>query len=257
MTSTLSEAARTLLAQASTATLQTQLFKRGLRNTFLYGVRPLSPTSASFVGEATTCRFVPAREDIDVVELFEDPTYPQRRAIDTMEAGKVLVMDGRHDPRAAVAGEILATRLVVRGAAALVTDASVRDSHRIAAMGLPVYVAGVSASNNLTLHHAVDVDVPVACAGVAVYPGDVLVGDAEGVVVIPAHLAEEVAADAAEQEAFEEFIRARVAAGAPLRGTYPPNDEVKAAWAAHQATTAGTAAGEVTAARAGAGEGTG
>jgi regulator of RNase E activity RraA len=236
----LTDDTRSLLARASTATLQTQLFKRGLRNTFLYGVRPLSTESASFVGEAATCRFVPAREDVDVVELLGDPTYPQRVIIDTLDAGKVLVMDGRQDPRAAVAGEILVTRLVVRGAAALVTDASVRDSHRIAGMGLPVYVAGVSASNNLTLHHAVDVEVPVACAGVAVYPGDVLVGDAEGVVVIPAHLAAEVAGDAAEQEAQEEFLQARVAGGAPLRGTYPPDAETTAAWEAHQAANAGT-----------------
>jgi regulator of RNase E activity RraA len=236
----LTDETRALLARSSTATLQTQLFKRGLRNTFLYGVRPLSPESASFVGEAATCRFIPAREDIDVVELLGDPTYPQRVIIDTLDAGKVLVMDGRQDPRAAIAGEILLTRLIVRGAAALVTDASVRDSHRIAKMGLPVYVAGVSASNNLTLHHAVDVDVPVACAGVPVYPNDVLVGDPEGVVVIPAHLAAEVAGDAAEQEAQEEFLQARVAEGAPLRGTYPPNPEVQAAWEAHRAATSGT-----------------
>jgi regulator of RNase E activity RraA len=245
MSSPLTEETRSLLARASTATLQTQLFKRGLRNTFLFGVRPLSLSSASFVGEAATCRFVPAREDIDVIELLGDPTYPQRVIIDTLDAGKVLVMDGRQDPRAAVAGEILITRLVVRGAAALVTDASVRDSHRIAEMGLPVYVAGVSASNNLTLHHAVDVNVPVACAGVAVYPGDVLVGDAEGVVAIPAHLADEVAGAAAEQEAQEVFLQARVAAGAPLRGTYPPNPEVLAEWEAHRAAAAasGAAAG--------------
>ena len=228
----LSATAHDLLARASTATVQTQLFKRGLRNTFLNGVRPLAPESARFVGEAATCRFVPAREDIDVIELLGDPEYPQRKIIDNFEAGKVLVMDGRGDPRAAVSGEILATRLLVRGAAALVTDAAVRDSYKIARLGLPVYVAGVSASNNLTLHHAVDIDVPVACAGVAVYPGDVLLGDAEGVVVIPAHLAEEVAADAAEQEAMEDFLLAKVAAGAALRGTYPPSDAVKAEWAA-------------------------
>jgi regulator of RNase E activity RraA len=233
----LTDETRALLARSSTATLQTQLFKRGLRNTFLFGVRPLDAASAGFVGEAATCRFIPAREDIVVIELLGDPTYPQRVIIDTIEAGKVLVMDGRQDPRAAVSGEILITRLIYRQAAALVTDASVRDSHRIAQMGLPVFTAGVSASNNLTLHHAVDVNVPVACAGVPVYPDDVLVGDAEGVVVIPAHMAADVAGAAAEQEAQEEFIQARVAEGAPLRGTYPPNPEVQAAWEAHKAAT--------------------
>jgi regulator of RNase E activity RraA len=213
-----------LLSQASTATIQSQLFKHGLRNTFLFGVRPLNP-SASFVGEAFTLRYIPAREDLDVTSAFEDPDHPQRLAIESVSPGQVLVMDCRQDPRAASGGNILMSRLQVRGAAAMVTDASVRDSQAIAELDFPVFSAGVSASVNLVLHHAVDMQVPVGCAGVPVYPGDVLVGDAEGVVVVPRHLADVIAAPAADQEELEDYIHARIVDGAPLRGTYPPNAE--------------------------------
>lgn len=226
-----------LLGSVSTATLQSQLFKRGLRNTFMYGVRPLTADHANFVGTATTCRFIPAREDIDTVQIFEDPDYAQRKVIDHVEPDQVLVFDGRGDKRAAVCGEILATRMQVRGVSAFVTDASVRDSYRIAEIGMPVYVGDVSAATNLTLHHAVDIDVPIGCAGVAVYPNDVIVGDREGVIVIPRELADEVAADAIEQELMEEFLRQRVADGAPLRGTYPPGPDVRAEWLAHRTAT--------------------
>ena len=116
------------------------------------------------------------------------------------------------------------SRLKVRGAAAMVTDASVRDSQAIAELDFPVFAAGASASINLILHHAVDMQVPVGCAGVAIYPGDILVGDGEGVVAIPRHLADEVAAAAADQEELERFLQARIAEGAPLPGTYPPNE---------------------------------
>lgn len=214
---------RELLGQASTATLQTQLFRRGLRNTFLFRLRPLNPSAARFVGEALTLRHIPAREDIDVVEVFEDYDHPQRKAVETVGPGQVLVMDCRGEPRAASAGHILATRMRRRGAVALVTDGSVRDSPKIARMDFPVFAAGVSASTNLSLHHAVDINVPIGCAGVPVFPGDFLVGDEEGVIVIPRHLATEIARPAAEQELLEDFIVERVGEGATLPGTYPPN----------------------------------
>ena len=224
-----------LLARASTATLQTQLFRRGLRNTFLFGLRPLDPGNARFVGEAFTLRYIPAREDIDVVEAFQDPEHPQRKAVESVGAGQVLVMDCRNEPRAASAGSILVTRMAVRGAAALVTDGSVRDSPTIAGMDLPVFTAAVSATTNLVQHHAVDMQVPIGCAGVAVFPGDILVGDEEGVVVIPRHLAAEIAEPAAAQEDLEDFLMRRVADGAPLPGTYPPNEETLAAYRAARA----------------------
>ncbi len=226
------------LMQVSTATLQTQLFKRGLHNTFLFGLRPLAPERARFVAEAFTLRYIPAREDLDVLEGFKDPAHPQRRAIETAPPGSALVVDARGDGRAASAGAILATRLQQRGVAALVTDGSVRDSPAIAGLDMPVYTAAVSATTNLVLHHAVEQQVPIGCAGVPVFPGDVLVGDAEGVVVVPRHLASEVADDAYEQERLEEFIIERVRQGAALPGTYPPNEETLAAYHAEVRTGA-------------------
>jgi regulator of RNase E activity RraA len=231
----LDPAVRDLLARASTATLATQLFKRGLRNTFLAGLAPLNPAACRFVGEATTLRYIPMREDLDVLDAFQDPEHPQRKAIETARPGTVLVMDCRGDARAASVGNILVTRLRTRGGVALVTDGSVRDSPEIAQQTIPVFAAGRSASTNLSAHHAVDIDVPIACAGVPVFPGDVLVGDEEGVVVIPRHLAAEIAEPAAEQEELERFILEKVEGGAPLPGTYPPNAATMAEYAAWRA----------------------
>jgi len=214
--------------RASTATLTTQLFKRGLRNVFLQGVRCMSKPGANMVGEAFTLRYIPAREDLDHIGVFEDPEHPQRKGIEVIQVGRVLVMDCRGDTRAASAGSILLKRLEVRGAAGVVTDGGLRDSDTIAAMAFPVYAACASAPLNLAIHHAVDLDVPIACAGVAVFPGDVVVGDAEGVVIVPAHLAAEIARDASEQEILEEFVMQEIAGGRPLRGTYPPNAETLA-----------------------------
>lgn len=220
-----------LLGSASTATIQNQLFARGIRNTFLYGVRPLPGVPARFVGEAFTLRYIPAREDLDVLAVFKDPSHPQRAAIESIQPGQVMVVDSRGDGRCASIGEILMTRLKARGGVGFVTDGSVRDSPGMPRLSVPVYSAGVSAATNLGLHHAVDFDVPIGCAGVPVYPGDVVVGDEEGVVVVPRHLAAEIAGPAAEQEDLEEFIQARIAAGAPLPGTYPPSEAVRAEWA--------------------------
>jgi regulator of RNase E activity RraA len=220
------------LGRASTATLQTQLFARGLRNTFLFGVRPLAPDTARFVGEAFTLRYIPAREDIDVLDAFQDPAHPQRLAVESVGPGQVLVMDCRGEGRAASAGHILITRLQRRGAAALVTDGSVRDSPQLRRGAFPVFTSAVSATTNLALHHAVDMQVPIGCAGVPVFPRDILVGDEEGVVVIPRHLAAQVAQPAAEQEELERFILSRIRAGAALPGTYPPDDSTLTAFRA-------------------------
>ena len=227
----ISPSTATALAAASTATIQSQLFGRGLRNTYLYGVRPLDPAHALFVAEAFTLRYIPAREDLDLPGVFHDPAHPQRAAIEQVGPGQVLVIDSRGDPRAASVGHILATRMLRRGAAGLVTDGSVRDSPAIRTMGFPVFSAGVSASTNLVLHHAVDFQVPIGCAGVPVYPGDVIAADGEGVVVIPRHLADEIAEPAAAQERLEDFIQQKVDGGASLPGTYPPGPELLAEYA--------------------------
>ena len=229
----LSDQTRDLLKHVSTATLTTQLFRRGFRNVFMQGVAPLGkPGSVNMVGPAFTLRNIPAREDIDVLEIFLDPDNAQRKGIESVPPGHVLVQDCRGDKTAASCGSILTTRLKVRGAAGMVSDGPVRDSGVIAECGLPVFCAGASAPTNLIKHHSVDMDIPIGCGGVAVFPGDIIVGDVDGIVVIPQHLAEEVAVDATEQERMEEFIFQRIEAGAPLRGTYPPDESTREAYIA-------------------------
>ena len=219
------------LRRVSVATLCTQLFKRGLRNVYIQGIGRLTkPSIGNLVGPAFTMRNIPAREDLDQISAFDNPEHPQRKAIESVPPGHVLVLDCRGERRVASGGQILTTRLKVRGAAGLVSDGPVRDSGEIAKMDFPVYCAGGSAPLNLLQHHAIDLNVPIGCGGVAVYPGDIIVGDEEGVVVIPQHLAGDVAADAVEQEKMESFILERIEGGAALPGTYPPNAETKAAY---------------------------
>jgi regulator of RNase E activity RraA len=221
----------------STATLTTALFKRGLRNVFVQGAQPLNPATARMAGPAFTLRYIPSREDIDTIEVFKDPRHPQRHAVETIPAGAVMVIDSRGDARAASAGGILVRRMMVRGAAGIVTDGGLRDSVEIAAMGFPAFCRAPSAPTNLVHHHAADIDVPIGCGGVAVYPGDWVVGDGEGVVVVPAGIAAEIAAEAVEMTAFEDWVERQVAAGRSIIGLYPPNAETKAeyeAWRAEQ-----------------------
>ncbi len=212
------------LSRASTAPITTQLFQRGLRNLFLNGLKPMNPEHCRFVGEAVTLRNIPMREDLDRLEVFRDLEHPQRKAVEMVGPGQVLVMDCRGDLRGASGGNILITRLRLRGAAGLVSDGSVRDSPEISRNPFPVFAAGQSANLNLVVHHAVDINVPIGCAGVPVFPGDIIVGDREGVVVVPRHLAAEVARPAAEQEDLEQFVLEKIEAGAALPGTYPPNE---------------------------------
>lgn len=215
----------------------TQLFKRGFRNVYIQGIARLTtPPEGNLVGPAYTMRNIPAREDLDQISAFDDPNHPQRKGIESVPPGHVLVLDCRGEKRVASGGQILTTRLMVRGAAGLVSDGPVRDSGQIAKMNFPVYCAGGSAPLNLLQHHAIDLNVPIGCGGVAVYPGDVIVGDEEGVAVIPQHLADEVATDAAEQEKMEAFILERIQGGAALPGTYPPNAETRAAYDAWRKT---------------------
>jgi regulator of RNase E activity RraA len=212
----------------STATVTTQLMARGLRNTFLQGLTALNPAQPRMVGEAFTLRCIPSREDVDTLSVFQDYDHPQRRAIESVPPGAVLVVDARRQTRAASLGHILATRLLQRGVAGVVTDGAVRDSEGFAELALPSFAAGASPTTNLAQHHAVDLQLPIGCAEVAVYPGDIMIGDRDGVVCVPRHLAVEVAAAAVEQERLEDFVLAKVQAGAPLRGTYPPDEKTLA-----------------------------
>ena len=220
----LSPQTREKLKGVSTATLTTCLFKRGLRNQFLQDVHRLNPAAGPMVGEAFTLRNIPAREDLDQLSVYQDRSHPQRRAIEECPPGAVLVIDSRRDARAASAGGILVSRLMRRGVAGVVTDGGFRDSPEIAGLAIPAYHSRPSAPTSLTRHHCIDMNLPIGCGDVAVFPGDVVVGDAEGVVIIPAHLAEEIAAEATEMTVFEDFVTEQVLAGRSILGLYPPTD---------------------------------
>ena len=213
------------LMGVSTATLCTALFKRGLRHSFIQDVRPLNAGLPNMVGPAYTLRTIPAREDLNPITVFNDRAHPQRKAVEECPPGAVFVIDSRKDARAASAGGILVSRLMKRGVAGVVTDGGFRDSPDIARLPFPAYHQRPSAPTNLTLHQPLDINVPIGCGDVAVWPGDIVVGDAEGVVVIPAAIAEEIAAEAVEMTAFEDFVQERVMAGASILGLYPPTDE--------------------------------
>ena len=235
----LSSYSRDALKKASSATLTTVLFKRGLRNVFIQGIFLLNRDAPRMVGEAYTLRYIPAREDIDQLGAFEGRGHPQREAIEACPPGQVLVMDARRDATAATGGDILMTRLMVRGCAGIVTDGGLRDSQTIEKLPWPAYCGARSAPLNLVRHHAIDSQVPIGCGGVPVYPGDVMVGDQEGVVVIPAKMAEEVAKEAEAQTVFEDWVEAKVKEGRSIFGLYPPNAETKAefeAWKRNSGT---------------------
>jgi len=216
---------RDKLKTVSTATICTALYKRGLRNQMVQDVQPLDPRKPTMVGEAFTLRYMPAREDLNPITVFQDRSHPQRKAIEQCPPGAVFVIDSRKDPRAASAGSILVTRLQVRGVAGIVTDGGFRDSAEIAKLDIPAFHNRPSAPTNLTRHQAIDINVPIGCGDAPVFPGDVIVGDADGCVVIPAGLAEEIAAEAVEMTAYEDFITEKVFEGRSILGLYPATDE--------------------------------
>jgi regulator of RNase E activity RraA len=189
------------------------------------------------VGPVYTLRYIPAREDLNPVEVFRDPDHPQRKAVEEIPEGHVLVMDCRLDATAASAGSILVTRLAIRGCAGVVTDGGLRDADEIAKLEMPSFCARPSAPTNLTKHQALDLNVPVGCGGVAVFPGDIAVGDGDGVVIIPAEMADEIAAEAKGMEKYEAWVVDQVKAGASIIGLYPMNDETRSrydSWLAEQ-----------------------
>jgi regulator of RNase E activity RraA len=221
----LSPATRDKLKTVSSATITTALFKRGFRTQMIQNVLPLDPSKPTMVGEAFTLRYIPAREDLNTMAVFNDPDHPQRRAIEQdCPPGAVFVIDSRKDARAASAGSILVTRLMKRGVAGIVTDGGFRDAAEIARLDIPSFHQRPSAPTNLTLHQAIDTNIPIACGDAPVFPGDVIVGDADGCVVIPAHLADEIAAEAVEMTAYEDFATEKVMEGRSIRGLYPATD---------------------------------
>ena len=222
----LSSTTREQLKTVSTATICTALYKRGFRNQYIQDVRPINANLPNMVGEAFTLRYIPAREDLNKIDVFQDRAHPQRKAVEECPAGAVFVIDSRKDARAASAGAILISRLMVRGVAGCVTDGGFRDSPEMAKLPFPTYHSRPAAPTNLTVHQALDINVPIGCGDAPVWPGDVIVGDQEGVVVIPAHLADGVAAEAVEMTVFEDFVTDMVQnQGRSILGLYPPTEQ--------------------------------
>jgi regulator of RNase E activity RraA len=221
----LSTTTRDKLKGVSAATVYTALFKRGLRQQCIQDVRPLNPAAGTMVGEAWTLRYIPAREDLNPITVFNNPEHPQRKSIETCPPGSVLVIDSRKDARAASAGGILVARLMKRGVAGVVTDGGFRDSPEIAQLPFATYHHRPAPPTNIALHQAVEANVPIGCGDAPVWPGDVILGDGEGVVVIPAGIADEIASEAVEMTAFEDFVAEEVMKGRSTRGLYPPTDQ--------------------------------
>ena len=220
----LSPATRAKLMTVSVATLCTALFKRGLKGQFIQDVRPLNASLPNMVGEAFTLRYMPAREDRNTIAVFQDRAHPQRKAVEECPEGAVMVIDSRKDARAASAGGILVSRLMMRGVAGVVTDGGFRDSPEIAELAIPAYHSRPSSPTNLTLHEAIEINGPIGCGDAPVFPGDVVVGDREGVIVIPAGIVDEIADEAVEMTAFEDFVTEKVLEGRSILGLYPPTD---------------------------------
>jgi len=232
----LTDELRGQLSRVSVATLSAQLRKRGYNDVSVDGVRPLTPGNR-LVGQARTLRFVPHREDLS--RNHGGGYNAQKRAFDSLRPGDVLVMEARGETGTGTLGDILAARARALGAAGVVTDGGVRDSAAVAALGLPVYSAGAHPAVLGRRHVPWDTDVTIACGGTAVQPGDVIVGDDDGVLVIPPFLVADVARDALAQEVEEEYIAARVADGEPVDGLYPMNQTWQARYQAQRATAGG------------------
>ena len=213
----------------STATLTTQLRRHGIQNTFMGGLRPTRP-DLRLLGYARTLRYVPLREDVRDAEAAG--LNAQKRAVESIGPEEVLVIDARREVGAGTIGDILAARVLARGGAGIVTDGGLRDSPAVAGLEIPTYYQAPHAAVLGLLHYPLEADVPIACGGTLVYPGDVIVGDAEGVLVLPAALAEQVAHDALEQEEREEWALERVQAGDSVEGVYPLGEARRAEYEA-------------------------
>jgi regulator of RNase E activity RraA len=231
---------REALLQVGTSTLSGALFRRGLRNMVMQNVAPMRPDLPRLVGIAYTMRFIPARDDKDA------PGTPgrapiQRQAMEECPPGHVLVVDARGDARAASAGDLFVGRLKARGCAGIVTDGGLRDTDGVHKVGLPAYCRQPSSPPSPVAHHPVDLNLPIACGGVAVYPGDIIVGDRDAVIVIPPGIVDEVAQEALATTLYDEFAEEEVARGRTLVGLFPnPGEEAKRDFEAWKKKRAGT-----------------
>ena len=223
------------LARVSSGSLSTQLFKKGLRQPVMVGLKPLQAKPKRFAGRAFTMRFIPAREDIDTYATLTTAPHVnnlQWVAVEQAVAGDVVVIDSRRDISAASMGNMLVTRLMKRGVHGVVTDGAFRDGSELAAMPIPTWSAAVTATTRLSFHHVADLQVPVACAGVAVYPGDVVHGDGDSVTVVPAAWAQELADVCEAQDGLEAYLALRLQRGESVWGLYPASEATRAMYTA-------------------------
>ncbi|QYK42226.1 MAG: ribonuclease activity regulator RraA [Paracoccaceae bacterium] len=227
----LTQEAKEILSQVSTATLTTILLKKGLRNVWMRGTRPIAPGQPRIVGPAFTLRFVPAREDLATPASWASP-ISTRAAIEAMPEGCIAVADAMGVTDAGIFGDILCARMVKRGVAGLVTDGVMRDLAGVLGTGLPVWCDGVAAPPSVAGLTFVGWQEPIGCGGVAVFPDDIVVVDADGAVLIPQAYLDQVLAEAPEQEAMEAWIMTEVENGVPLPGLYPMNDATRARYTA-------------------------
>ncbi len=225
MTGTLDDAVRERLRRVNVSTLTTCLFRRGFRTRLIDGVRPIDAGAARMVGEAFTMRFIPAREDIDGMAAYADEAHVQRRAMEECPAGHVLVIDSLGDAGAASAGDNMLGRLKALGVEGAVTDGGFRDTPDIEKLGFPAFHRRAAPATSPIRFHAADIGLAIGCGGVAVYPGDIVVGDPEGVVVIPRALGREIADEALEMTAYDDFVSEKIADGRSLFGLYPSTAE--------------------------------
>jgi regulator of RNase E activity RraA len=218
------------LAKVTSGSLTTELFRRGFRQPVMAGLTPLHKAMKRFAGRAYTMRFIPAREDIDTyATLTTTPNADNLQwvGVEQVSPGDVVVIDSRRDGSAASMGNMLVTRMMMRGGRGVVSDGSFRDGTELAAMDFPVWGAGVVATTRLSFHHVADLQTPIACGGIAVYPGDVIHGDGDNITVIPAHLAAELADACEARDDIEAYLALRVQAGEALWGVYPPSEATR------------------------------
>lgn len=224
----LSDVTRNKLAHSGAANISNSLLKRGLRNMFLLGLHPLESSQPVLVGPAFTLRFIPAREDLDSMALYQRDDSLHRRAIEECPSGAVLVMSTGGDTRVSCMGDMMALRLKMRGVAGVVTDGGFRDSPGIRTTGLPGFQRESSGPATPIALRPIEFNTPIGCAGVPIYPYDVLVGDGEGVVAIPRHLADEVADEAFAAVEYEEFVAEHLKRGRSIFGLFPATPDSKA-----------------------------
>jgi regulator of RNase E activity RraA len=228
----MTEKARELYSRATTASLTAQLVKRGMRSRAISNIAPVNPDTPRVFGPAYTLRYIPMREDLATGAAMADPDNPQRKAIEVVPPGHVLIADTHGMDVSGTFGDILVARLQVRGVAGIVSDGPMRDIAELRKMDFPVFARGNAAPPSYASMLAADAQVPIGCGGVAVFPGDIVIADPDGVVILPAAIAEEVARDAVEQDQLEAYVRKRIEGGDSIVGVYPPNEETKAAYQA-------------------------